>query len=158
MINKHKSNKIKENSNTVRHLNNGTDHRHSKSCCDQSSPARRTINQEGNGDSMGHVMLFNVHEISSMYHGRFVRYIYLDRGWLLRQHVSFQLATVGYMGKTATVRIIFRYDEIYSQPNVRYIFYMQYFFRGMNDIIRNRSVSLLLHKNGVLFHMWANGG
>ena len=45
MINKHKSNKIKENSNTVRHLNNGTDHRHSKSCCDQSSPARRTINK-----------------------------------------------------------------------------------------------------------------
>ena len=43
MINKHKSNKIKENSNTVRHLNNGTDHRHSKSCFDQSSPARRTI-------------------------------------------------------------------------------------------------------------------
>ena len=43
MINKHKSNKIKENSNTVRHLNNGTDHRHLKSCCDQSSPARRTI-------------------------------------------------------------------------------------------------------------------
>ena len=43
MINRHKSNKIKENSNTVRHLNNGTDHRHSKSCCDQSSPARRTI-------------------------------------------------------------------------------------------------------------------
>ena len=43
MINKHESNKIKENSNTVRHLNNGTDHRHSKSCCDQSSPARRTI-------------------------------------------------------------------------------------------------------------------
>ena len=42
MINKHKSNKIKENSNTLRHLNNGTDHRHSKSCCDQSSPARRT--------------------------------------------------------------------------------------------------------------------
>ena len=42
MINKHKSNKIKENSNTVRHLNNGTDHRHSKSCCDQSSPARWT--------------------------------------------------------------------------------------------------------------------
>ena len=35
--------KKKENSNTVRHLNNGTDHRHSKSCCDQSSPARRTI-------------------------------------------------------------------------------------------------------------------
>ena len=25
------------------HLNNGTDHRHSKSCCDKSSPARRTI-------------------------------------------------------------------------------------------------------------------
>ena len=43
VINKHKSNKIKENSNTVRHLNNGTDHRRSKSCCDQSSPARRTI-------------------------------------------------------------------------------------------------------------------
>ena len=43
VINKHKSNKIKENSNTVRHLNNGTDHRHSKSYCDQSSPARRTI-------------------------------------------------------------------------------------------------------------------
>ena len=29
----------------MRHLNNGTDHRHSKSCCDQSSPARRTIMQ-----------------------------------------------------------------------------------------------------------------
>ena len=43
MNNKHKSKKIKENSNTVRHLNNGTDHRHSKSCCDQSSPARRTM-------------------------------------------------------------------------------------------------------------------
>ena len=27
----------------MRHLNNGTDHRHSKSRCDQSSPARRTI-------------------------------------------------------------------------------------------------------------------
>ena len=27
----------------MRHLNNGTDHRHSKSSCDQSSPARRTI-------------------------------------------------------------------------------------------------------------------
>ena len=27
----------------MRHLNNGTDHRHSKSCCDQSSPARRTM-------------------------------------------------------------------------------------------------------------------
>ena len=46
MINKHKSNKIKENSNTVRHLNNGTDHRHSKSCCDQSSPARRTMTMQ----------------------------------------------------------------------------------------------------------------
>ena len=45
VINKHKSNKIKENSNTVRHLNNGTDRRHSKSCCDQSSPARRTMNR-----------------------------------------------------------------------------------------------------------------
>ena len=43
MINKHISNKIKENSNTVRHWNNGTDHRHSKSCCDKSSPARRTM-------------------------------------------------------------------------------------------------------------------
>ena len=43
MINKHKLNKIKENSNTVRHLNNRTDHRHSKSRCDQSSPARRTM-------------------------------------------------------------------------------------------------------------------
>ena len=47
MINKHKSNKIKENSNTVRHLNNGTDHRHSKSCCDQSSPACRTTMMDG---------------------------------------------------------------------------------------------------------------
>ena len=47
VINKHKSNKIKENSNTVRHLNNGTDHHHSKSCCDQSSPARRTIKRCG---------------------------------------------------------------------------------------------------------------
>ena len=46
MINKHKSNKIKENSNTVRHWNNGTDHRHSKSCCDKSSPARRTISDD----------------------------------------------------------------------------------------------------------------
>ena len=46
VINKHKSNKIKENSNTVRHLNNGTDRRHSKSCCDQSSAARRTISIE----------------------------------------------------------------------------------------------------------------
>ena len=27
----------------MRHLNYGTDHRHSKSCCDQSSPARRTM-------------------------------------------------------------------------------------------------------------------
>ena len=50
MINKHKSNKIKENSNTVRHLNNGTDHRHSKSCCDQSSPARRTMTLGGSRD------------------------------------------------------------------------------------------------------------
>ena len=33
----------------MRHLNNGTDHRHSKSCCDQSSPACRTINwKKGN--------------------------------------------------------------------------------------------------------------
>ena len=47
VINKHKSNKIKENSNTRRHLNNGTDHRHSKSCCDQSSPARRTTSCNG---------------------------------------------------------------------------------------------------------------
>ena len=47
VINKHKSNKIKENSNTMRHLNNGTDHRHSKSCCDQSSPARRTMTCTG---------------------------------------------------------------------------------------------------------------
>ena len=31
----------------MRHLNNGTDHRHSKSCCDQSSPARRTITAIG---------------------------------------------------------------------------------------------------------------
>ena len=46
VINKHKSNKITENSNTVRHLNNGTDHRHSKSCCDQSSPARRTMTRD----------------------------------------------------------------------------------------------------------------
>ena len=42
-MNKHKSNKIKENSNTVNALDNGTDHHHSKSCCDQRSPARRTI-------------------------------------------------------------------------------------------------------------------
>ena len=55
VINKHKSNKIKENSNTVRHLNNGTDHRHSKSCCDQSSPARRTINVHI--DSQGPLLL-----------------------------------------------------------------------------------------------------
>ena len=32
----------------MRHLNNGTDHRHSKSCCDQSSPARRTIKRVSN--------------------------------------------------------------------------------------------------------------
>ena len=51
VINKHKSNKITENSNTVRHLNNGTDHRHSKSCCDQSSPARRTIRYQVNSSS-----------------------------------------------------------------------------------------------------------
>ena len=51
MINKHKSNKIKENSNTVRHLNNGTDHRHSKSRCDQSSPARRTTIETSNCES-----------------------------------------------------------------------------------------------------------
>ena len=43
---KRKSNKIKENSNTMRHLNNGTDHRHSKSCCDKRSPAHRTIKKE----------------------------------------------------------------------------------------------------------------
>ena len=58
MINKHKSNKRKENSNTVRHLNNGTDHRQSKSCCDQRSPACRTINQQfpqGNFELCKHV-------------------------------------------------------------------------------------------------------
>ena len=54
VINKHKSNKIKENSNTVRHLNNGTDHRHSKSCCDQSSPARRTITGSTSLNIYGH--------------------------------------------------------------------------------------------------------
>ena len=53
MINKHKSNKIKENSNTVRHWNNGTDHRHSKSCCDKSSPARRTKIELGGSMHMG---------------------------------------------------------------------------------------------------------
>ena len=31
----------------MRHLNNGTDHRHTKSCCDQSSPARRTKTATG---------------------------------------------------------------------------------------------------------------
>ena len=29
----------------MRHWNNGTDHRHSKSCCDKSSPARRTMTE-----------------------------------------------------------------------------------------------------------------
>ena len=43
VMNKHKSNKIKENSQYSEALDNGTDHNHSKSCCDQSSPARRTI-------------------------------------------------------------------------------------------------------------------
>ena len=43
-MNKHKSSKIKENSYYSEALDNGTDHNHSKSCCDQSSPARRTIN------------------------------------------------------------------------------------------------------------------
>ena len=42
-MNKHKSNKIKENSQYSEALDNGTDHNHSKSCCDQSSPARRTM-------------------------------------------------------------------------------------------------------------------
>ena len=75
-----------------------------------------------------------------MYHGRFVRYIYLDIGLLPRQHVPFQLATVGKAGKTATVRIIFRW------PNNRYIFYMQYFLRGMNDIIETKRPHYFLHK------------
>ena len=44
-MNKHKSNKIKENSNTVRHLIMGQINHHSKSCCDQRSPARRTNTQ-----------------------------------------------------------------------------------------------------------------
>ena len=42
-MNKHKSNKIKENSWYSETLDNGTDHNHSKSCCDQRSPARRTM-------------------------------------------------------------------------------------------------------------------
>ena len=48
-MNKHKSNKIKENSQYSEALDNGTDHNHSKSCCDQSSPARRTIKLDQNG-------------------------------------------------------------------------------------------------------------
>ena len=36
----------------MRHLNNGTDHRHSKSCCDQSSPARRTMKSSDYGYQM----------------------------------------------------------------------------------------------------------
>ena len=61
VINKHKSNKIKENSNTVRHLNNGTDRRHSKSCCDQSSPARRTIKRNNKWLNNGqHVVMWVV--------------------------------------------------------------------------------------------------
>ena len=59
-MNKHKSNKIKENSNTVRHLNNGTDHRHSKSCCDQSSPARRTIKVLYNSHNQFYIFLLFV--------------------------------------------------------------------------------------------------
>ena len=58
MINKHKSNKIKENSNTVRHLNNGTDHRHSKSCCDQSSPARRTTTKETKAINNSYIYIY----------------------------------------------------------------------------------------------------
>ena len=42
-MNKHKSNKIKENPQYSEALDNGTDHNLSKSCCDQSSPARRTM-------------------------------------------------------------------------------------------------------------------
>ena len=57
MINKHKSNKIKENSNRVRHLNNGTDHHHSKSCCDQSSPARRTTTTHKQTNTQGETMI-----------------------------------------------------------------------------------------------------
>ena len=47
-MNKHKSNKIKENSYYSEALDNGTDHNHSKSCCDQSSPARRTTISSAN--------------------------------------------------------------------------------------------------------------
>ena len=44
----------------MRHLNNGTDHRHSKSCCDQSSPARRTINKREAGDLRCHHAHYDV--------------------------------------------------------------------------------------------------
>ena len=43
VINKHKSNKIKENSSTVRHLNNGTDHRHWKSMTSMGNISNRLI-------------------------------------------------------------------------------------------------------------------
>ena len=52
----------------MRHLNNGTDHRHSKSCCDQSSPARRTITETVYFDMEDHVELYNETDGTWMWH------------------------------------------------------------------------------------------
>ena len=79
MINKHKSKKIKENSNTVRHLNNGTDHRHSKSRCDQSSPARRTIKPSFSGIWNRQHLMVKPHQAHSH-----AKYANIGKGWYFR--------------------------------------------------------------------------
>ena len=89
MINKHKSNKIKENSNTVRHLNNGTDHRHSKSCCDQSSPARRTTKARGikDGDKKYQLTTMTQTKLLSLLNELMISGL----GVKLSQHISFSV-------------------------------------------------------------------
>ena len=119
-MNKHKSNKIKENSNTVRHLimgqiittqnlvatkvvrlagqiysealDNGTDHNHSKSCCDQSSPARRTkmlMYLSGEPDYFGRNKILSGYDLSHYQVPHCIR-VFFYFVWFVFIHHNFQ--------------------------------------------------------------------
>ena len=93
----------------MRHLNNGTDHRHSKSCCDQSSPARRTMifNSCGRWSVLRYILIFYLNKfdgnliLSSSEFWWIGRYMLFSHGaWWVKKVVSIYHIQVWNYGTT----------------------------------------------------------
>ena len=97
----------------MRHLNNGTDHRHSKSCCDQSSPARRTITPRFRFAETITSLFAQQHEVRAQFPPYFCHLSYIQYNDICTWFYC-ALFYCGYIISFYWIRVILSHERHYS--------------------------------------------